>query len=77
MCKLKKKGGKFICMVFLVFEMLKVLNYLFINGFFFKIVEYFYCRDIGKYLLKFLFFYVLNIFFLKVVCFVICNYLNL
>lgn len=64
-------------MKLLVFEMLKVLNYLFINGFLFKIVEYFYCRNIGKYLLKFLFFYVLNIFFLKVVCFVICNYLNL
>lgn len=64
-------------MKLLVFEMFKVLNYLFINGFLFKIVEYFYCLDIGKYLLKFLFFYVLNIFFLKVVCFVICNYLNL
>lgn len=58
------------------FEMLKVSNYLFTNGSLFKIVEHFYCLDIGKYSSKSLLFHVLNIFPLKVVCSVICNYSN-
>lgn len=36
-------------MKLLAFEMLKVSNYLFTNGSLFKIVEHFYCRNIGKY----------------------------
>lgn len=62
--------------VLLAFEMLKVSNYLFTNGSFFKIVEHFYCLDIGKYSSKSLLFHVLNILPLKVVCSVICNYSN-
>lgn len=54
----------------------KVSNYLFTNGSLFKIVEHFYCRDIGKYSSKSLLFHVLNILPLKVVCSVICNYSN-
>lgn len=63
-------------MVLLAFEMLKVSNYLFTNGSLFKIVEHFYCPDIGKYSSKSLLFHVLNILPLKVVCSVICNYSN-
>lgn len=61
-------------MKLLAFEMLKVSNYLFTNGSLFKIVEHFYCPDIGKYSSKSLLFHVLNILPLKVVCSVICNY---
>lgn len=63
-------------MVLLAFEMLKVSNYLFTNGSFFKIVEHFYCPDNGKYSSKSVLFHVLNILPLKVVCSVICNYSN-
>lgn len=62
--------------VLLAFEMLKVSNYLFTNGSYFKIVEHFYCPDNGKYSSKSLLFHVLNILTLKVVCSVICNYSN-
>lgn len=63
-------------MVLLAFEMLKVSNYLFTTGSFFKIVEHFYWLYIGKYSSKPLLFHVLNILPLKVVCSVICNYSN-
>lgn len=73
----KRKGkGYMYGTITVAFEMLKVSNYLFPTGSFFKIVEHFYWLYIGKYSSKPLLFHVLNILPLKVVCSVICNYSN-